>query len=167
MNETINQTVTQVATLLGHTAPFTFSPALDIYLISFFISLFITLVNKYMSDQEKMKSLRKEMKESQKKLREMMKTNPKKAQQMQKEHTQKSMELMKHSMNPKTLLTTMLPVMLVFTLVLPKYYSNLGEFFTFFGITIGFLGQPWGWLGTYIFFSIVNSIILKKVLDVA
>ena len=63
-------------------------------------------------------------------------------------------------MNPKVMLVTMIPTLLILSLV-AKAYSPLGEFFPVFN------WWTWGWLGTYIFFSILNSILLKKVLDVA
>lgn len=172
MNETINETLNQTlnvtgqealnqsATLFGYTAPFTTSPTLDIYLLTLVVSLFITLTNKYMTDQVKIKALRKEMKDLQKKVREAMTKDPKKAQKMQQDMMKKNMENMKHTMNPKIMLITMVPLMIVFSFV-GKLYSDFGEFFNFLGMT------EFGWLGTYIVFSIVNSILMKKILNVA
>ena len=51
-------------------------PALAILLISFLITLLITLVYKYTTDQKKMKRIKAEMKENQKKLKELSKTDP-------------------------------------------------------------------------------------------
>jgi uncharacterized membrane protein (DUF106 family) len=72
----------------------------------------------------------------------------------------KNFENMKHAMNPKILVITMLPMLLLFFFV-KTYYTHFGEFFTPFDLV------SWGWLGTYIVFSIINSIALKKILDVA
>ena len=164
MNETINQTATQataeVATLFGHSAPFTNSPTIDIFLITVVVALFITLVNKYMTDQVAIKALRKEMKSMQKNMRELMRKDPKQAQALQKKIMKKNFENMKHAMNPKVMIITMIPILIVFTLV-GKLYGSFGEFFTPFDLV------AWGWLGSYIFFSIINSILMKKVLDVA
>ena len=157
MNETLNET----AMFLGYTAPITNSPVIDIFLITLVVALFTTMLTKYMTDQTKIKALRKEMKSLQKKMRETMQKDPKKAQAMQQEIMKKNLENMKHAMNPKMMLITILPILLVFSIV-SKMYGPLGEFFTF-----PIFGWQWGWLGTYIFFSIVNSILLKKVLDVA
>ena len=65
MNETLNETITQtVAPLLaGNSIPLTTSPIMDIFLIALVGSLFTTLVNKYMTDQVKIKALKKDMKE--------------------------------------------------------------------------------------------------------
>lgn len=165
MNETLNQTVsvitnTTIPTFLGHTVPITISPLIDIYLITLITSLFITLVNKYLSDQVKIKSLRVEMKELQKKMKKTMKKDPSKAQELQKEIMKKNFENMKHAFNPKIMIITMIPLMFVF-LTVKNTYSPFGEFFNVFGLT------TFGWLGTYIVFSLINSILLKKVLDVA
>jgi len=156
----INQTNQTISTILGHTVPISSSPTIDIYLITVLVSLFMTLTNKYLSDQVAIKALRKEMKELQAKMKKVMRKDPKKAQMLQKEIMKKNLENMKYTMNPKIMLFTLLPMILVFSFI-RKYYSHLGEFFNVFGLT------HFGWLGTYILFSIINSIILKKLLDVA
>ena len=160
MNETINQTVVEATTLFGQSVPFTNSPAIDIFLITVFVALFITIVNKYMTDQVAIKALRKEMKSMQKNMRELMKKDPKQAQALQKKIMKKNFENMKHSMNPKVMFVTMVPIIAIFSLI-GKLYGPLGEFFTPFDLV------SWGWLGTYIFFSIINSILMKKALNVA
>jgi len=164
MNDTINTTIStiinQTPAFLGITAPITQSPIIDIYIITLITSLFITLVNKHMSDQETIKKTRKELKSLQKEMREVMKKDPKKAQTIQQQIMKKNLENMKHAFNIKIMMITMIPLSLVFILI-RQLYSPFGEFFNFFGIT------TFGWLGTYIVFSIINSMILKKALDVA
>lgn len=164
LNETINQTITQ-SVYMGQTIPVTTYPALDIFIITFFVALFITVVNKYMTDQITIKALRNDMKELQKKFKETMAKDPAKAQKIQQEIMKKSFENLKHSMNMKVMLVTMVPILLIFSVV-AKAYGPFGEFFNIFPF-FGWAWFNWGWLGTYIFFSIVNSIVLKKVLDVA
>jgi len=161
MNTTINETVVSNITLIGQNVPLTGSPSIDIFLITLVIALFTTLVNKHFTDQVAIKASRAEMKELQKKMRKEMTKNPEKAKQLQSEIMKKNLENMKHSMNLKVMLITMGPLLFIFTL-LPKYYGHFGEFFTPFGGIVEF-----GWLGTYILFSIINSMALKKVLDVA
>ncbi len=164
MNDTLNQTVEAVVnetipTILGMTAPFTSSPTIDIALIAVVGGLFTNLVNKYLSDQVKIKALRAEMKTLQKKVRDMMKKDPKKAQALQGEIMKKNMENMKHAMNPKIMLITMVPMLFLFFFI-RSHYGYMGEFWD-----LGF--TQFGWLGTYFTCSIVSSIVLKKVLDVA
>lgn len=166
MNSTINQTVADVSqTFIGMTFPFTNSPAMDIFLMSLVASLFITLVNKYMSDQVKIKALRAEMKELQKKMRGMMAKNPEKAKKLQQEIMKKNMENMKHAFNMKIMMITMLPMLLLFGFI-SKNYSQFPVIFDF-GFSFWFFWQPWGWLGTYLVSSIICSIALKKILNVA
>lgn len=166
INQSINQTITEPTAIFGYTAPFTNSPAIDIFLITLVVVLFTTLIHKYMTDQVRIKALKAEMKELQKKMRETMAKDPKKAQAMQQDIMKKNMENMKHMMNPKIMLVTMVPLLVVFTFI-GKIYGPFGEAVLDFGLGSWFFGHPWGWLGTYIFFSIINSIILKKLLDVA
>lgn len=165
MNETLNETIvgavndTVVPTLLGHTMPILSNPVLDIALIALVGALFTTLVNKFLSDQVKIKALRADMKKLQKKVREMMKKDPKKAQALQSEIMKKNLENMKHAMNPKVMLITMIPMLFLFFFI-KAYYGHLGEFWD-----LGF--TQFGWLGTYFTCSVIASIALKKILDVA
>jgi len=75
--------------VIGLSIPFTGSAVIDIFFITLFTSLFITLVNKYLGDQVRIKALRKEMKSLQKEMRATMTKDPKKAQAMQKEMMKK------------------------------------------------------------------------------
>jgi uncharacterized membrane protein (DUF106 family) len=165
INQTINESVVNVVTqtqALGLTFPLSGSPTLDIFLITLLVALFTTLINKYFSDQIKIKALRAEMKELQKTMREHIKNkNPTKASAIQKDIMKKNMENIKHAMNPKILLLTMVPLLIVFSFI-SKIFGDFGEFFTF-----PIFGWTFGWLGTYIIFSIICSIAMKKVLDVA
>lgn len=158
-NETLVAAANQTTTLLGHSVPFTGHPALDIFIITLFTSFFVTMINKYFTDQIKIKALRAEMKELQGKMRKEMTKNPKKAQEIQKKIFQKNMENIRHTMKPQVMLLTMFPMLILFIYV-AKYYGPLGEF-----LNLGF--TTFGWLGTYLVLSIINSIIMKKVLDVA
>jgi len=158
INQTINETI--VPLLMGkYTIPLTSTPTVDIFLLALIGALFTTLVNKYMNDQVKIKALRADMKGLQKKVREMMKKDPKKAQILQKEIMKKNFENMKHTMNPKIMMTTMIPMLVLFFFI-RKHYSHFDVI-----LNLGF--TQFGWLGTYIVFSIIASIFLKKVLDVA
>jgi len=127
------------------------SPIGALIIISFIMTLIVTLIYKYATDQELMKSSKKEIKEIQKKVREF-KHDPQKAMAHNKELMQKQLEMFKQSFKP--MLITMLPVLLLFTW-LRSTYGTMGDIF------IGF-----GWLGNYIIFSIVFSLILRKLLRV-
>ena len=83
-----------------------------ILVISAVITVITTLAYKYLTDQKRMKALKKEMKEYQKKLKKLSKEDPKKAMALQKEMMGKNMELMKHSFKPT--LYTLIPLIIIF-----------------------------------------------------
>jgi len=85
---------------------------LAILIISLVITVITTIAYKYLTDQEKIKKLKADMKKDQKKMKELMKTDPKKAQKLQKDVMGRNSELMKHSFKPT--LYTLIPLLIVF-----------------------------------------------------
>lgn len=123
-----------------------------IIIISFIITLLTTLVYKYFTDQEALKRIKDENKQLQDKMKEH-KGDVKKMAELQKEALQKGLiEPMKHQLKP--LLITMIPFVLIFGW-LRKTYENTGDLFLIFG-----------WFGTYVIFSIIFSMALRKLLKV-
>ncbi|MBW2963287.1 DUF106 domain-containing protein [Candidatus Woesearchaeota archaeon] len=86
-------------------------PFWAILILSLIISLAITLVYKFATNQKKMKELKDEMKANQKKMKEM-KNEPQKLMAMQKEAMKKNMEYMKHSF--KATFITLIPILIIF-----------------------------------------------------
>ena len=127
-------------------------PLSGVIIVAFIITLLTTLVYKYFTDQEALKKI----KEDHKLLQEEMKNNkdnPKRMAELQKEMLQKGLlEPMKHQLKP--LLITFIPFILIFGW-LRETYQAVGDIF------IGL-----GWFGTYIIFSIIFSMILRKVMKV-
>lgn len=122
-------------------------------IISFLLTIFITLVYKYVTDQEIMGSLKKEIKEIQQEMKKF-KNEPAKAMALQKEAMSKNMKYMKQSFKP--MLITFIPLIIVFGW-LRSYYTSMGEANVFFGLS---------WLWSYIIFSLIISIVLRKLLKV-
>ncbi len=87
------------------------SPFWGIVIISFVISLIITVVYKFATNQELMKSLKEKQKEYQQRIKEL-RNNPEEMMKVQKEAMKQNMEYMKHSFKPT--LITMLPIILIF-----------------------------------------------------
>ena len=144
---------------LDFLVPLTAYPLLDIYLFSLAVALFITLVNKHFTDQEKIRALRAEMKELQKNMREVAAKKPEKARQIQQDIFQKNLEILKSNLRPKIMLINMIPALFIL-LHIANGYAHYGDLL--------YLGLfEFAWLGSYITFSIVNSLILKKLLNVA
>jgi len=83
----------------------------SILLISFILTLIITLVYKYATDQTLMKKLKTEMKTFQAEMKKF-KDNPSKVMAHQKKIMSKNMEYMKHSLKPT--LFTFIPIIIVF-----------------------------------------------------
>ena len=82
-----------------------------VILLSFFISLIITIIYKYTTDQNLMKQLKEEMKAFQKQIKELKK-EPERAMQIQKKSMQTNMKYMMQSM--KSTLYSFIPIILIF-----------------------------------------------------
>ncbi len=86
-------------------------PFWGLLLLSFVISLIITVIYKYTTDQNMMKQLKDEIKEFQKEIKEL-RSNPEKAMQVQKEAMKTNMKYM--SMSMKATLITFIPIIFIF-----------------------------------------------------
>ena len=128
-----------------------FGEGMGIIIISFLLTLMITLVYKKFTDQEIMKSLKQEIKDLSSEAKKY-KDDPKKALDMQKKAMEKNLEYFKHSLKP--MLITMLPLLII--------YSWLGGVFKDGGAIL--FGLSWIWI--YIISSFIFSILLRKVLKV-
>jgi len=126
-----------------------FNTSLGMILITAFISLCLTLVQKYTTDQESLRQLKKE----QKLLQEEMKKY--------KDHPEKLLELQKKQFEffPKTLDLTMAP--LIYTAIPILLFFRW--FFDYFAVNdvrvFGFMS----WFWAYLVLSIIFSIIFRKI----
>lgn len=95
-----------------------FSPLLafgafwTVIILSFLLSLIITVAYLFLTDQKQMKALKEDMKASQKRMKKL-KDNPQKMMKEQREIMQKNMQYMKQSMIP--MLVTFIPIIFIFT----------------------------------------------------
>jgi len=83
-----------------------------VILLSFLISLIITVVYKYTTNQDLMKQLKDEMKEFQREVKELKK-EPEKAMQVQKKSMQTNMKYMMQSM--KSTIYSIVPIIIIFS----------------------------------------------------
>lgn len=127
---------------------------LPIAIISFILTLITTLIYKYMTDQEVMKTLKADIKALQGEMKKH-RENKDKMMHYQKKAMEKNMTYMKHSLKP--MIITFIPIIFIFGW-LRSYYDQLGNPDVFFGLS---------WLWTYIIFSIVISIGLRKILKIS
>mgnify|MGYP003964352121 CR=1 FL=1 len=123
-------------------------------LIVFLLSLLITLIQKYTTDQVALRALKKQQKAMQKEMKEA-KSDPKKMASLQKENMVLIPQQFKLSMG--SMAYTAIPFVLFFRWF-NDYFLAAGnpKFF-------GFMG----WFIFYLLFSIIFSSVLKKKLDVA
>lgn len=122
-------------------------------IVSLILTLLMTLAYKFFTNQTMMKQLKDEMKDMQGKLKDTTQTVEQKM-HLQKNMMAKNLEYMKHSMKP--MLITFLPIIVIFGW-LRNYYTSIGNPKIFFGLT---------WLWAYLIFSIIFSILIRKLLKV-
>jgi len=87
------------------------SPFWALVILALFISIIVTLVYKWTTNQAHMKELKDKQKEYQKQMKEL-RSNPQEMMKVQKEAMKINFEYMKHSLKPT--LITMIPVLLIF-----------------------------------------------------
>ena len=86
-------------------------PLLGLLVFSFFISLLITVIYKYTTDQNLMKQLKDEIKEFQKEMKQL-KDNPQEVMRLQKDAMKTNLKYM--SMSMKSTLITFIPIIFIF-----------------------------------------------------
>jgi uncharacterized membrane protein (DUF106 family) len=121
----------------------------------FLISLFMTLIQKYATDQETLKGLKAEQKELQKEMKEF-KHDAAKVMELQKKQFEFIPLMMKHSMRP--IIYTGIPIILLFRWFMDYFSASAMEAYRFLGI--------FSWFWYYLVLSIIFSSILRKVLKV-
>ena len=121
------------------------SPKYSIAIFSVVVTLISTLVQKHFTDQEHLKSLKKRQKEIQKELKKAK--EPSVMQELNSEMLQLTGVMFKKSMKP--MFVTMIPFLLLFVWLRGVYAPVLSS-----------------WIWYYIGYSIVASIVLRKVLKV-
>jgi uncharacterized membrane protein (DUF106 family) len=122
-------------------------PRISIGCFSFCVVLISTLIQKYFTDQEHMRVLKKRQKEISAEIKKSK--DPTAMQELNAEMMKLFVTMMKGTMKP--MLITMIPFLLLFTWLRGIYVPMMGN----------------GWIWYYLGFSIVISIALRKVLKVA
>ena len=119
---------------------------ISIVVLSFLVTLFITVVTYYMTDRVRMK----ELKEKQKRLRKEIKQhrdNPQKMMELNKQMMEDMPEQLKHSFKP--MLITMIPILIIFSWLRSTFVLTA-------------IAKTWFWW--YIGTSILFSVSLRKIL---
>lgn len=138
-------------------------PLISITLFSFVITLFLTLIYKKFTNQEK----GREMKEKQKQFREkqkQFKNEPQKLLELQNEMMRMSMEQMKESFKP--LLISFLPLIFAFGFLKQVYTeAAIGDIISWH-VNLPMFGTGAGWFLSYIILSLIFNSVLRKILKV-
>jgi uncharacterized membrane protein (DUF106 family) len=119
----------------------------SIAVFSVIVTLVSTLVQKHFTDQEHLKSLKKRQKEIQKEIKKSK--DPSVMQELNAEMLQLTGVMFKSSMKP--MFVTIIPFLLLFSWLRSIYVPILGN----------------SWLWYYIGYSVLASIVLRKILKVA
>ncbi len=135
------------------------NPVVSILLISAILSLAVTLVYKFLTNQALMKELKSEMK----KMQQQMKAHPEKAAELQKKSMSMNMKLMKESFKP--MLITIIPFFAIFAWLRTVFEGTVVIPLSFH-IPLSSLETGLGWIGVYIISSLVFSTVLRKLLKV-
>jgi|GEM_PF-761224 uncharacterized membrane protein (DUF106 family) len=123
------------------------NPKSSIAIFSIVVTLISTLAQKWLTNQEHLKSLKKRQKEIQKEIKKTK--EPSVMQELNAEMLKLTGVMFKSSMKP--LFVTMIPFLALFIWLRSVYVPVLGN----------------GWIWYYLGYSVLASIILRKVLKVA
>ena len=122
-------------------------PKISIFVLAAAVSFFISLVNYFVLDKEKMREIKNKQKELQEEMKKH-KDNPAKVMELNKEMMSHMGETFKHSFKP--MLITFIPIIFFFSLIRG-----------WFAVTE--IAKSWIWY--YIGASIVSSLIFRKILN--
>lgn len=120
------------------------NPRTSLVVISFVVTLFITIVNYFMTDREKMKEIRERQKSIRKELKQH-RNNPEKMMELNKKSMEDSLEQMKHSWKP--MIVTMIPLLIFFSWLRSTFAETA-------------IASSWFWW--YLGASLIFSITLRK-----
>ncbi|MEK6800413.1 MAG: EMC3/TMCO1 family protein [Nanoarchaeota archaeon] len=121
-------------------------PKAGVIILGLLISLFVTIINYFFLNKEKMREIKSRQKEIQAQIKEHQKAgNHEKLMDLNKEMLSHSMEMMKHSFTP--MLITMVPMLLFFSFIRGVYSQTI-------------ISSSWFWY--YLISAIVGNIIFRK-----
>lgn len=129
------------------------NPTIGMLIIVVVISIITTLIQKYTTDQETLRDLKKQQKEINKKSQEF-KHDPQKMLEIQKELGPLTMKMLK--LNARSIAYTAIPLILLFRWF-SDYFDAIGGY-SFFGFM--------SWIIFYILFVIIFGSIAKKIFKV-
>ena len=133
-------------------------PLHAIGLLSIILSLIVTLIYKFFTDQVLMKELKKELKGHQKQMK-AVRGDTSKMSALSKKSMETNMRYMRQTMKP--MLITILPFLLIF-----QYLRGVFDSTIIIRLGLPFWPGDLGWIGTYIVFSMIFTTVFRKALNV-
>lgn len=130
------------------------------FLASAAITLVITIIYKFLTNQNEMKQLKISVKEKQSKIKELQKTNPQEATKMLNEIMALSSKQMRMNMKP------MLLTLVVVGITLPWLGQVFPGVVVKLPFTLPYFENDFGWLAWYIVISIPLNYYFRKLLRV-
>ncbi len=127
---------------------------------SLIISILNQIVFKFMVDTKKLKEIKDEVNLLKKELKNISFTHPDYAKK-QKQMVNKSLEISRLSMKPS--FVTLIPFWIVFA-YMSKLFKDVGVVLNW-GFKLPLFGVGFGWLGTYIFFSLIFGMSTRKLFE--
>lgn len=138
-------------------------PVIGITIVSFVITLIVTLIYKYMTDQAALKQVRDEIKALKDEMKQY-KNDPQKTMEINKKLMEKSFEPMKHTMKP--MLISFLPIILIFAWLRDSVPATEAIINLPFSIPKAGINTGIGWFGVYFVTALIFNSVLRKVLKV-
>jgi len=123
-------------------------PRTAVIIIGALVSFLTVLLTKYVTDQNRMRELKKMQKDHQEKIKQH-KDDPQKMMELNKEFFSVSMEMLRHGMKPA--LFTMIPALILIFWMKEEFATTI-------------IASSWIWW--YIGAAILSSIVFRKVLKV-
>jgi len=134
---------------------------IELILIETAIILVITLIYKFLINQNRLRELKEQQKQHQGKIKELQKSNPEEAKKAMNDMLKLSNEQMRMTMKPM-MVTLILSLVVIFP-VLPNLFPGTVVFLPF---TLPYFGNDFGWLAWYFIVSIPLNSIIRRILGV-
>ncbi len=124
------------------------NPKISMILLAVLVSLFISIVNFFILDKDRMRAIKKRQKELQKEMKVHQKAgNQDKMMELNKELLSQTGEMMRHSFKP--MLITLIPIIIFFSFMRSIYDTTT-------------IADTWFWW--YLLGAIIGSILWRKLL---
>lgn len=142
-------------TLIGLTA------GIEEILVSALIIFVITLVYRFLINQNEVKELKSKLKEKQEKTKELQKSNPEEAKRAMAEMLKLSNKQLRMSMKPM-----MVSLIIFIVIVLPILPNLFPDVVVYLPFSLPYIGNDLGWLAWYVIVSVPLNSVFRRIIGV-